>query len=385
MKKHIGRAGAYKTQKSGQRAFVPKPLPPDPPLELDNSILNLLSKASLALGRLDGITEILPNPDLFVLMYLKKEAVLSSQIEGTQASLIDVLEFEAKTLDPKESGDVGDVVNYIVALNYGLEHIRSGKKISLSLLNKLHHNLLKDTRGANRAPGKLRTMQNWIGPPDCDISEATFIPPDIKTMTSALRELEVFINSDDELPSLIKAGMVHSQFETIHPFLDGNGRIGRLLLTLLLVQSDHISRPLLYLSYYFKKNRIEYYGRLQAVRDNGDWEGWLRFFLDGIYHTSTNAVKASRKIIELRKNQYTQITEQFGNRSGTAIKLFEELFNRPIVTVSSIVEIAKLSYPNANSLAAKFEELGILKEVTGQKRNRIYEFVEYMDILNENL
>ncbi|UCG02778.1 MAG: Fic family protein [Candidatus Heimdallarchaeota archaeon] len=376
------RVGIYKQQKREYKTFVPKPLPPSPPLDLDIKILNLLSRADQALGRLDGVAEVLPNPDLFVMMYVKKEAVLSSQIEGTQASLLDVLEFEAKALDPHKPTEAKEVVNYIKAINYGVEQIKEGKKISLSLIKKIHYYLLEGIRGGAREPGKIRTIQNWIGPPGGNITDALFIPPDVNDMKKALKDLELFIRKEDDLPPLIKAGLVHSQFETIHPFLDGNGRIGRLLITLLLTRSQHLSRPLLYLSYYFKQNRTEYYERLQAVRDKGEWESWLSFFLNGMYHASTDAIRTSMRILELRKEKQELISEKLGKKSGSALKLLDELFNRPLVTVNSIIEITALSYPNANRLASIFGDLGLLKEITGQKRNRIYEFVEYMDILN---
>ena len=379
------RAGKYKKQKEGYKTFVPKPLPPNPPLELDNQILKALSKADQALGRLDGVAEVLPNPDLFVMMYVKKEAVLSSQIEGTQASLMDVLEFEAKALDPHKPSETKEVVNYVKAINYGLEQIKGGKDVSISLIKRIHYHLLEGIRGGEREPGKLRVLQNWIGPPGSDIGEALFIPPDIKDMKKALKDLELFIKKEYELPPLIKAGLVHSQFETIHPFLDGNGRIGRLLITLLLTRSKHLSRPLLYLSYYFKQHRTEYYDRLQAVRDKGEWESWLSFFLNGMYQASTDAINTSMRILELRKEQQELITEEMGKKRGLALVLLDELFNRPLITVNSIIDITTLSYPNANRLASVFEELGILKEVTGQRRNRIYEFVKYMDILNEGI
>lgn len=379
------RAGKYKKQKKGYKTFVPKPLPPNPPLDLDIKILNLLSRADQALGRLDGVAEVLPNPDLFVMMYVKKEAVLSSQIEGTQASLLDVLEFEAKALDPHKPTEAKKVVNYIKAINYGVEQIKAGKKISLFLIKKIHYCLLEGIRGGAREPGKIRTIQNWIGSPGSNIHDALFIPPDVNDMNKALKDLELFITKNNDLPPLIKAGLVHSQFETIHPFLDGNGRIGRLLITLLLTRSRHLSRPLLYLSYYFKQNRTEYYERLQAVRDKGEWEPWLSFFLNGMYHASTDATRTSMKIIELRKEKQELISEKLGKKGGSALKLLDELFNRPLITVNSIIEITALSYPNANRLASIFEDMGLLKEITGQKRNRIYEFVEYMDILNEGI
>jgi len=379
------RAGKYKMQKKGYKTFIPKPLPPDPPLEMDARILPLLSRADQTLGRLDGVAELLPNPDLFVMMYVKKEAVLSSQIEGTQASLLDVLEFEAKALDPHKPSDAKEVLNYIKAINYGIVQIKQGKNITLPLIKKMHYYLLEGIRGGEREPGKLRAVQNWIGPPGSDISDAQFIPPTIADMKNALKDLIYYIRKGDNMPPLIKAGLVHSQFETIHPFLDGNGRIGRLLITLLLTRSGHLSRPLLYLSYYFKQNRAEYYERLQAVRDNGEWESWLEFFLDGMYHASADAIGTSKRILVLRKEQQDMILEELGNKSGLALKMLDELFNRPLVTVNSIMDITSLSYPNANRLASKFEEMGVLKEITGQKRNRIYEFVKYMDILNEGI
>jgi Fic family protein len=379
------RAGSYKMQKQGYKTFVPKPLPPKPSLEMDNQILRLLSLADQALGRLDGVAEVLPNPDLFVMMYVKKEAVLSSQIEGTQASLLDVLEFEAKALDPQKPSDVKEVVNYIKAINFGLKKIIDGEDISISLIKKIHYYLLEGIRGGEREPGKIRNVQNWIGPPGSDISDALFIPPSVKDMKIAFQDLEKFIKKEKDLPPLIKAGLVHSQFETIHPFLDGNGRIGRLLITLLLTESKHLSRPLLYLSYYFKQNRMEYYDRLQAVRDKGEWELWLSFFLEGMYKASQDAIETSMRILDLRKEKQGIITGKLGKNSGPSLILCDELFNRPLITVNAIVEITKLSYPNANHLASVFEDLGILKEITGQKRNRIYEFVEYMDILNKGI
>jgi Fic family protein len=379
------RAGVYKIQQEGFKTFVPKPLPPDPPLELDNELLNLLSKADQALGRLDGVTEVLPNPDLFVMMYVKKEAVLSSQIEGTQASLIDVLEFEAKALDPSKPVDVVEVVNFIKAINYGLEQIENGKEISISLLKEIHYHLLSGIRGSEIEPGKLRSVQNWIGPPGSNISEATFVPPNVEDMNKALNELKTFIKSEHEFPPLIKAGLVHSQFETIHPFIDDNGRIGRLLITLILIQNGHLTKPLLYLSYYFKKHQTEYYKRLQRVRDSGDWESWMKFFINGIYQVSSEAIRTSLKIIELRKEYQQMINKKFGNKSGSAMQLLDGLFSKPVIMINSIKEITSLSFPNANRLASEFEKIKILKEITGQKRNRIYEFVEYMDILNEGI
>ena len=380
------RAGIYVSSEDGKyKAFQPKDLPPRPPVKLEGRLLKLLSEADRSLGRLDGVTEVLPDPDLFVMMYVKKEAVLSSQIEGTQASLLDVLEFEARAIDPNKPSDVNEVVNYIGAMNLGLERIKAKNRIDIGLIKDIHSRLMQEVRGGEKKPGMLRDVQNWIGPPGCSIDEAMFVPPTPKDMMDALERLEDFMNEDDDPPPLLKVGLVHSQFETIHPFLDGNGRVGRLLITFLLTDKDYLSRPLLYLSYYFKLNRPEYYDLLQSVRDSGTWEEWLEFFLTGIIFTCNNAIETSMKILDVRKNKQELLTANLGLRLGQGLKLFDELFNKPVITVKRVCEITGLSYQNANKLASTFEELKILKEVTGQKRNRVFEFEEYMDILNEGI
>jgi Fic family protein len=344
-------------------------------------MLSVLSRADLALGRLDGASEILPNPELFVFSYVRREAVLSSQIEGTEASLMDILEFEAKTLRPKHPKDVGEVVNYVAALNFGIHRTRGGSPISLPLLKQIHGRLLKGVRGAERRPGRFRSVQNWIGPPGCTISDAIYIPPAVPDMNKALRDLEGFIGSKSPLPPLIKVGLVHSQFETIHPFLDGNGRMGRLLITLLLTGEGHIRRPLLYLSHFFKRYRSKYYDSLQAVRDSGDWEGWLKFFLQGVSNVSKDALERSIRITALREKHRQAVMNDVQSRGGTALVLLDALFTRPVVDVRQVRGITGLSHVAAGGLVSRLEAIGVLKEVTGHRRNRVFHYTEYLKLL----
>ncbi len=274
-----GRAGHYARQPSGYRAFIPAPLPPSPHLRLRGQVQTLLSRADRELGRLDGSITTLPNPELFVFMYVRKEAVLSSQIEGTQSSLQDVLAAEANLFSgERKPSDVYEVINYIDAMNYGLARLAE-LPISVRLIREIHRRLLARARGGRLSPGELRTSQNWIGPAGCLLGEATFIPPPPPVVPEALGELERFLHAKDDLPALAKIGLAHAQFETIHPFLDGNGRVGRLLITFLLTERGILQKPVLYLSHYFKRNRQAYYEHLQAIRDEGRWEEWLEFWL----------------------------------------------------------------------------------------------------------
>ncbi|MDP8246586.1 MAG: Fic family protein [Candidatus Tritonobacter lacicola] len=376
------RAGHYVQQLAGYKAFIPKTLPPNPPITMSKEMWSVLSKADRALGRLDGSVATLPNPDLFVFMYVRKEAVLSSQIEGTQASLTEVLELEAKIIEPKKAGDAGEVVNYIAAMNYGLERLKT-LPLSLRLIREIHKRLLKEVRGARRNPGEFRTSQNWVGPAGCNLGEALYVPPPVREMKFALGELEKFLHTDVHMPALIKIGLVHGQFETIHPFLDGNGRVGRLLITFSLCREGILARPLLYLSHYFKRYRNEYYDRLQAIRDKGEWEEWLLFFLNGICEVSREAAETSRKIISMREDHRRNIMEKFGTRSGNAINLLEHLYWNPIISVSSVMGITKLTYANANKLVRKFEAMELLTELTGKRRNRKFSYKPYLDLFRE--
>lgn len=376
------RTGCYVQQPQGFRAFIPKGLPADPPIAMDDEMWTLLSQADRALGRLDGSTEILPNPDLFVFMYVRKEAVLSSQIEGTQASLMDVLEFEAEALKPDHPQDVAEVVNYVAAMNHGLTRLKE-LPVSLRLIREIHEKLLAGVRGGERSPGEFRHTQNWIGPPGCTLATAVYIPPPPHEMQEGLDNLEKFLHDPAPIPVLVKVGVAHAQFETIHPFLDGNGRVGRLLITFLLCEKGILKRPLLYLSYYFKRNRLEYYDRLQAVRDRGDWEGWLRFFLRGVHEVAQEAAAIARQIVNMREEHRDLLGKRLGRASGKALALLETLYFRPIVSVHSVIGAAQLSFANANALVKHFQDLGLLREITGQKRNRRFSYDPYLNLFKD--
>jgi Fic family protein len=377
------RAGRYVEQIKGYKAFIPTPLPPLPEIIMDQEMWNLLSQADRALGRLDGATDALPNPDLFVFMYVRKEAVLSSQIEGTQASLIDVLEFESQALEPDNPQDVAEVVNYISAINYGLERLKEFP-ISLRLIREIHQELMKGVRGAERNPGEFRRSQNWIGEGGCSLTKATYVPPPPHEMLQSLDNLEKFLHNPQPMPALIKVGLAHAQFETIHPFLDGNGRAGRLLITFLLCEQNILQRPLLYISYYLKKYRTEYYDRLQAIRDDGNWEGWLKFFLRGVYEVAQEAAATARKIVNLKEEHRQLVLNKMGRKSGNAVALLESLYFRPIFNVEHAAAITNLSYPNANTLIKDLIEIGLLKEITGQKRNRAFSYEPYLAVFRDS-
>jgi len=380
----LNRAGRYVTQLHGYEAFIPAALPPRPEIKIDPEMWQLLSQADRALGRLDGATDALPNPDLFVFMYVRRESVLSSQIEGTQASLIDVLEFEAQTLNPNNPQDVEEVVNYIAAINHGLSRLNE-LPVSLRLIREIHGKLLTGVRGAERNPGEFRTSQNWIGPAGCSLATASYVPPPPHEMQQALANLEAFIHDNDPLPTLFKVGIAHAQFETIHPFLDGNGRAGRLLITFLLCEQGILQRPLLYLSYYFKKYRAEYYDRLQSIRTTGDWENWLKFFLRGVYEVAQEASQTARQIVAMKEIHRQVILENFGQRSGKAIALLEALYFKPIITVEQVQGITGLAYANANKLVKDLEKVNLLAEITGQKRNRAFAYDPYLRVFQDEV
>ncbi len=376
------RAGRYLQQSGGYRAFIPAPLPPQPPVQLTGKLQKLLSEADRALGRLDGSIQTLPNPDLFVFMYVRKEAVLSSQIEGTQSSLQDLLAAEARILSPDQPRDVNEVINYVRAVNYGLERLAE-LPVSIRLIREIHAILLEGVRGSNLTPGELRRSQNWIGPHGCTLAEATFVPPPPYEILNTLGDLEKFLHQEDDLPLLIKIGLTHAQFETIHPFLDGNGRVGRLLITFLLCERGVLLKPVLYLSYYFKRQRAAYYEHLQAVRETGDWESWLAFFLQGVTEVSAQATQTARNILTLRERHRALITEQFGQAAGNGHRLLESLYERPIVSVNEVQHFIGTSYQAANTLVSKMETHGILREFTGQSRNRRFRYEDYIALFTD--
>ncbi len=371
------RTGKFVTQLSGDvkyKAFIPNDLPFN--LKLDDSIYDLLSKADISLGRLDGIAETLPNVNFFIIMYIRKEATLSSQIEGTQATFSDLLKVESKIEDSEVHNDVDEIVNYVSALNYGLERLENFP-LSLPLIKEIHDKLLKGVRGDSKSPGEFRKSQNWVG--GYSINSASYIPPPAHEMNLGLNQLEKFIHKHSPLPILIKTALIHSQFETLHPFLDGNGRLGRLLITFYLCSRGILNKPLLYLSEYFKKNRNEYYKRLNATRTHDDIEGWLKFFLKGIVEISDSAVNTIRKIITLSEDNKNKLI-QSGRRNEKGISLLNHLYSSPFVTYGKVEKIANIKNPNAISLVRKFSELGILKEVSGRKRYKIFAYQDYIDL-----
>ena len=370
------RAGRYITQPNGYKAFIPSPLPPKPPINWDTELQQLLSRADMALGRLDGIATILPNPDLFVALYVRKEAVLSSQIEGTRARLLDIFDYETTGEMVK---DVDEIVNYIRAMNKGLERLKT-LPVSLRLIKEIHEELLKGVRGEHRTPGEFRTSQNWIGPPGSTIDNAVFVPPPPHDMQTALSDLEKFIHKKNDLPILVKNALIHAQFETIHPFLDGNGRVGRLLITFLLVHNDILGKPLLYLSYYFRRHRQEYYDRLNDIRNKGDWEGWLKFFLRGVYEISKQSTEAAQKILSLQERDRARIVY-----IPNGLELLNHLFMNPLITIHEIRRLTGISHATAGRLVKQMIKLGILDEITGYARNRKFLYKDYFDILKEGV
>lgn len=373
------RTGRLLTQPGGYDAFVPTPLPPDPPISMDGDLPMLLSRADVAVGRLDGVVKLVPDPDFFVAMYVRREAVLSSQIEGTQSSLQDLLAIELEPEREPAHDDVGDIVNYIAAMSHGLRRLDS-LPLSLRLIREIHAELLRDGRGAHAMPGRFRASQNWIGPPGATLQQASFVPPPVHEMHRALSDFERFLHDDEPRPPLIEAALAHAQFETIHPFLDGNGRVGRLLITFLLVHRHVLREPLLYLSHHFKLHRTEYYDRLAAIRTRGDWEGWLRFFLDGVAATAQEARETAERIFELRQHHSDLVLERVGARGP---QLLSALFERPLVNVRHVAVALDVTFPTASRLVGRFEELGLLREVTGRRRSRLFRYEPYLRLFDE--
>jgi len=345
-------------------------------------LITLLANAATALGRLDGVAATLPNLDLFVAMYVKREAVLSSQIEGTQSSLDDILAFEANPDASQVPDDVEEVVNYIRAMNYGLSRL-GALPLSLRLLREIHAELLAGVRGSQKSPGEFRTSQNWIGVGPRGLRDATFVPPPPTELMAQLGDLETFLHQSGDLHPLVVCALAHAQFETIHPFLDGNGRMGRLLITLLLCHERVLHQPLLYLSHYLKLHRSEYYDRLTSVRVAGDWEGWLRFFLIGVGQVAGEAEQTARRIVGLRETTRQQIHDAKMNVKSLA--LLDHLFQHPVVNVAAVQQFFTISYPSANTLIGGLRDMGLLEEVTGGSRNRMFRFAPYIDLFADPL
>jgi Fic family protein len=375
--------GKYEVTSAGGeevRAFIPNPLPPEPSIDIA-SLLPTLSRALISLGRLDGLARILPNTLLFLYSYVRKEAVLSSQIEGTQSSISDLMLFEIKDMPGAPTEDVVEVSNYVRALEHGLTRITEGFPLSNRLIREIHRELLSRGRGDDKLPGEFRQSQNWIG--GTRPGTAYFVPPPPHAVQACMSDLEQFLHSDASLVDpLVKAGIAHLQFETIHPFLDGNGRVGRLLITLLLCYDGLLQHPLLYLSLYFKENRGRYYDLLDSVRTSGDWEAWLDFYLEGVAQTADAAVQTAERLLALFDGDESLISGQ-GRAAGSAIRVHQALKERPIVSLRDVTQRTGLSLPAATSGMRILEELGIVAELTGMQRNRLFGYEKYLAIMSE--
>jgi len=379
-----GLTGYYHTTRAtGEevRAFVPHPLPPHPPLELTGSRVRLMEQATLALGRLDSISLLLPDPDIFLYAYVRREALLSSQIEGTQSSLAKLLLFELNDAPGAPVEDVVEVSNYVKALEHGLNRLREGFPPSNRLIREMHAVLLSRGRGSEKLPGEFRRTQNWIG--GTRPGNAHFAPPPPERVNDCMADLERFLHDrNSSYPAIVRAALAHVQFETIHPFLDGNGRIGRLLIAFILHHEGVLQRPLLYLSLYFKQHRQEYYRLLDLVRVEGDWEAWLDFFLEGVLHTAQNAVETAQRLVALFEDD-AQAIQHTQRAASTALRVFHALCQRPILTLKQVCERTGLSFPAVSRGMQALLRLGIAREITGHERRRMFAYDRYLAILNE--
>lgn len=374
------RSGKNITQPTGYKSFIPTPLPPNPPILIEGEIQHLLTNANIAIGKMDTMGYLAPNLDHIIAMYIRKEALLSAQIEGTQASLEDIFEYENQ-IPVKNINDVLEVVNYIKALKHGMKRLTEFP-MSIRLIKEIHEILLEGARGKEKTPGEFRRSQNWIGSPGSTLANASFVPPPPKEAMDAMGELELFLHKGSELPMLINCALIHYQFETIHPFLDGNGRLGRLLITFYLYWKSALQYPLLYLSYYLKMHRQEYYDRLNLVRERGDYEQWICFFLKGIIWTSESALQTIKNLFQLQEDHKKRL---IAKKLSTpyAMALLDYLSERPHLTISDVADYFKISYQGAKALVDQFVTTEILKEITGKKRDKRYSYWEYLALLAE--
>lgn len=378
-----GSTGTYEvTHSAGEsvRAFIPFPLPPRPPLDLSGPLQRQLEQAVLECGRLDGVSALLPDPDLFLYAYVRREALLSSQIEGTQSSLSDLLLFELDELPGVPFDDVVEVSSYVAALEHGIARLRAGFPLSGRLLREVHAKLLERGRGADKSPGEFRRTQNWIG--GTRPGNARFVPPPPAAVPQCITELENFLHAGDPPPALIAAALAHLQFETIHPFLDGNGRVGRLMISLMLHEAGFLRQPLLYLSLHFKQHRDEYYRHLDQVRQTGDWEAWLEFFLEGVTTTASAAVETAHRLLALFREDEGSLSS--GTRSAASVlRVFKALRSRPISNISQLARLSGLTFATVARVVKGLATQGLLRELTGGKRGRVYAYHRYVEILNE--
>ena len=360
-------------------AFIPNDLPPTP--EIDTmAISSLLEKANQAIGALNGVISTVPNSAIINYMYVRKEALLSSQIEGTQSTLDDLLKYEAHQTQGIPVADASEVSSYVAALNYGIERINAGFPLALRLVKEIHAILLKNSRGKTKLPGEFRSSQNWIG--GTRPGNARFVPCPPDKLMEVLGQLEIFMNKDDNIPTLLKAAMIHVQFETIHPFLDGNGRIGRLLITLFLMEKKVLSTPALYISYFLKKNRIEYYDRMNEVRSKGNYEQWIKFFLEAVYESAKDAVETIDKLTSLHDN-YCRKIKDLGRRAKNAMRVFEYLEANPIIEIQKTARELDIAFNTISSIVKDLIGIGVLEQTSTQSRNRTFVYKEYLDVLKE--
>jgi Fic family protein len=371
------RAGHLVTQLEGYKAFEPASLPPTPSIAYDDVLVRLLSEADQRVGRLDAMANALPDADLFLAMYVRQEALLSSRIEGTECTLDDIIAHDLSPVSPT-SLDVGEVVNYVAALGHGIARL-STLPLSNRLIREVHEVLLRAGRGSDKTPGEFRRTQNWIGRPGSTLTDASFVPPPVRVMHDALDDLEKFLHTTD-LPVLVVAGLAHAQFETIHPFLDGNGRSGRLLISLLLHERKTLTKPVLYLSTYLKQHQRDYFRFLTAVREDGDWEDWLKFFLAAVSHSAGNAASTAARIHQIREQDRKRLLDAGGQKHELA--LLDRLYGQPIVNSAWVERELGVAKVTANKLLTRMEETGILRETTGFKRNRLFRYDEYVDVFD---
>jgi len=378
----VGRSGSFIMQLKGYKAFLPTTLPPDPPITSDEELTFLLDQATLTVGKLSGLSSIIPDPELFVYLYVRKEALLSSQIEGTQCSLEDILNPDAEPISKSTTPqDIEEVSNYVKAMNKGLARL-STLPVSTRLIKEIHTTLMTGVRGSNKTPGEFRRSQNWIGRPGSTLTNAEFIPPPPDEVDQLMSDLEKYIHATDRTPPLIKVALIHAQFETIHPFLDGNGRLGRLLITYLLCMWKVLDKPLLYLSYFFKANRTEYYAKLMDVRIRGDWEAWIKFFLRGVHESAEIAATAATEIHRLHAKDRKTLQES--SPTATCLHVYDHFCREPILTNAILMTRLKSTKPTVQKALKALLDLGLVTEISGKKRGRRYSYKEYLEILTRD-
>ena len=378
----MNRAGEWINNLSGEAAyksFRPAPLPPSPELNIDSDIINKLVEANRNLVRLDTASKLIPNVELFISMYVRKEALISSQIEGTQCTLDDVLDPDA---DSNKNLDISDVINYVKACSFAIKRLESLPPCN-RLLREIHKELLSGVRGEEKNPGEFRRSQNWIGASNCTLNEARYIPPNVDDMTTALSDLEKYMNEDDEYDPLIRIALIHYQFETIHPFLDGNGRIGRLMILLYLMEKGYLAKPIIYISYFLKKNQTEYYDRMSEVRKSGNYEQWVRFFLEAVSAAANDSLMTIEKLSELHEKNITKLPKTTRKEDNTR-KVFDYLEKYPIIDIKRTSVALDISFNTASTAVNKLVRIGILKETTNASRNRVFSYEEYLNILRRD-